>query len=126
MRHPADLPYFRPNNNATRGQIAKIDSNAAGYADAPSGQTFQDVPPGSTFYTYTQRLTSRSIMQGYPAAALASRACRQDDPTSARTTTPPGGRQQDCRPTHSSQAALRPPTSGDSICTERNRKSLVL
>jgi hypothetical protein len=63
---PANLPYFRPNNNATRGQISKIDANAAGYADPPTGQTFEDVPPGSTFYTYTQRLASRSIMQGYP------------------------------------------------------------
>ena len=28
---PANLPYFRPNNNATRGQISKIVSNAAGF-----------------------------------------------------------------------------------------------
>ena len=56
---PGNLPYFRPNNNATRGQIAKIDANAAGYLDPPVGQSFEDVPAGSTFYTYTQRLTSR-------------------------------------------------------------------
>ena len=64
--HPQDRPYFRPNNNATRGQISKIDSNAAGFVDPPSGQQFQDVAPGSTYYTYTYRLVSRSIMQGYP------------------------------------------------------------
>jgi hypothetical protein len=63
---PGNLPYFRPNNNATRGQISKIDSNAAGFSDPPAGQTFEDVPPGSTFYTYTERLAARSIMQGYP------------------------------------------------------------
>jgi hypothetical protein len=62
---PANLPYFRPNGNATRGQIAKIDSNGAGFIDPPVGQTFEDVPPGSTFYTYTERLASRSIIDGY-------------------------------------------------------------
>jgi len=62
---PANLPYFRPNSNATRGQLAKIDANAAGYQDPPSGHSFQDVPVGSTFYTYTQRLTSRGVMSGY-------------------------------------------------------------
>jgi hypothetical protein len=66
---PGSLPYFRPNHIATRGQIAKIDSNAAGFSDPPVGQSFEDVPPGSTFYTYTQRLTSRSIMQGYPCGS---------------------------------------------------------
>jgi hypothetical protein len=63
---PGNRPYFRPNNNATRGQITKIVSQAAGYIDPPGAQIFEDVPPGSTFYTYTQRLASRSIMQGYP------------------------------------------------------------
>ena len=63
---PGNLPYFRPNNNATRGQISKIDSNAAEFNDAPVGQQFQDVAPGSTFYTYTYRLVTRSIMSGYP------------------------------------------------------------
>jgi len=63
---PGNRPYFRPNANASRGQLAKIDSNAAGYSNPPSGQTFEDVLPGSTFYTYTQRLTGRGIMSGYP------------------------------------------------------------
>jgi hypothetical protein len=67
---PDNLPYFRPGNSATRGQIAKVDSNAAGYTDPPFGQTFQDVPPGSPFYTYTQRLASRGVMQGYPCGGL--------------------------------------------------------
>jgi hypothetical protein len=62
---PGNLPYFRPNNNATRGQISKIDSNAAGFSGPPSGQQFEDVPVGSTYYTYTYRLVSRGVMSGY-------------------------------------------------------------
>ncbi|HST03356.1 MAG TPA: zinc-dependent metalloprotease family protein [Chloroflexia bacterium] len=63
---PTNLPYFRPANTATRGQIAKIDANAAGYNDTPTGQQFEDVLPGSTFYTFTYELVSRGIMSGYP------------------------------------------------------------
>jgi hypothetical protein len=62
---PNNLPYFRPNNNATRGQISKIDSNAAGFNDNPTGQQFEDVDVGSTFYTYTYRLVTRGVMSGY-------------------------------------------------------------
>jgi len=62
---PGNLPYFRPNNNATRGQISKIDSNAAGFNDPPTGQQFQDIPHGSTYYTYTYRLVTRQVMSGY-------------------------------------------------------------
>jgi hypothetical protein len=62
---PGNLPYFRPNANATRGQISKIDSNAAAFNDTPSGQQFHDVAVGSTYYTYTYRLVSRTIMAGY-------------------------------------------------------------
>ena len=63
---PGNLPYFRPNNNSTRGQISKIVSNAAGFSDTPTGQQFEDVRAGSTYFTYTFRLVSRSIMGGYP------------------------------------------------------------
>lgn len=59
-------PYFRPGASASRGQIAKIVSNAAGFADAPTGQTFEDVPPGSPFYEWVQRLSGRGVMGGYP------------------------------------------------------------
>ncbi len=62
---PGNLPYFRPNDPTTRGQIAKIVSSAKGYSDTPSGQTFQDVPPGSPFYPWIQRLASRNVMGGY-------------------------------------------------------------
>jgi hypothetical protein len=67
---PANLPYFRPNNNATRGQISKIVSNAAGFLDPPSGQQFEDVPIASTYYTYTYRLASRNVMGGYACGGV--------------------------------------------------------
>jgi N-acetylneuraminic acid mutarotase len=63
---PSSNPYFRPNNNVTRGQLAKIVSQSAGLTDPVSGQTFQDVPPGSTFYTYIERLVAHNVMSGYP------------------------------------------------------------
>lgn len=56
---------FRPNNNITRGQIAKIVANAAGFGENPGGQRFQDVPPGSTFYDFINRLAGRNVMAGY-------------------------------------------------------------
>jgi S-layer family protein len=62
---PDNLPYFRPDSDATRGQVAKIDSNAAGYHDTPSGQQFEDIAPGSVFYTYTYSLASRGYISGY-------------------------------------------------------------
>jgi hypothetical protein len=67
---PDNKPYFRPGANATRGQISKIVSNAAGYNDPPSGQTFEDVPPGNPFYEWIQRLASRGIMGGYPCGGV--------------------------------------------------------
>jgi hypothetical protein len=63
---PDNLPYFRPNNHATRGQIAKIISNAAGYSEPHTEQSFADVPSNSTFYIYIARLYSRAIVGGYP------------------------------------------------------------
>jgi hypothetical protein len=57
---------FRPNANVTRGQIAKIVSNAAGYSEPQSGQMFADVPPENPFYVWIQRLASRGHMGGYP------------------------------------------------------------
>ncbi|MEO8286778.1 MAG: S-layer homology domain-containing protein [Chloroflexota bacterium] len=65
-----NLSYFRPNANATRGQISKIVSNAAGFTDPAGAQLFTDVAPGSTFYDFIQRLASRNIMSGYPCGSL--------------------------------------------------------
>jgi S-layer homology domain len=63
---PNNLPYFRPNANITRGQLSKIDANAAGYNDTPGAQQYEDVLPGSTFYDYIWRLSDRGLVNGYP------------------------------------------------------------
>ena len=57
---------FKPQNNITRGQIAKVVSNAALFNDPVSGQTYQDVPPSQTFYEWIERLSTRGVMGGYP------------------------------------------------------------
>ena len=56
---------FRPGAFATRGQIAKIVSNAAGYNDTPTGQTFPDVPPDSPFYLFVERVAAHGAVGGY-------------------------------------------------------------
>ena len=63
---PANRPYFRPTAGATRGQTAKIVSNAAGFNEPPGAQLFEDVPSGSAFFDWVQRLGSRGYMGGYP------------------------------------------------------------
>ncbi len=63
---PANRPYFRPNNNVTRGQLSKIVSGAAGWTETPTAQTFEDVVPGSTFYVYAERVASHGVVGGYP------------------------------------------------------------
>jgi hypothetical protein len=62
---PNNYPYYRPNNNVTRGQIAKIVSNAAGLQGPVSTQTFEDVPSGSTFHLFVERLASLEVIGGY-------------------------------------------------------------
>jgi hypothetical protein len=67
---PDNRPYFRPNAGATRGQLTKIVSNAAGFNDTiPDTQyQFTDVEPGSTFWLYVERLLLNrpGVMSGYP------------------------------------------------------------
>jgi hypothetical protein len=70
--------FFRPTNNATRGQLAKIVSNAAGFTENVSGQTFADVPPStapSSFYVFVERLASRGVMAGYPCGTRPDEPC---------------------------------------------------
>jgi hypothetical protein len=62
-------PYFRPGANATRGQMSKIVSNAAGFTEPAGGQSFEDLPPDdspSSYYVYVERLYVRGIVSGYP------------------------------------------------------------
>jgi N-acetylneuraminic acid mutarotase len=56
---------FGPGDLIKRGQLSKVVSNAAGYSEDPGAQKFQDVPPGSTFYAFINRLAARNIISGY-------------------------------------------------------------
>ncbi|HVG00373.1 MAG TPA: S-layer homology domain-containing protein [Chloroflexia bacterium] len=79
---PDGRAYFRPNANSTRGQITKIVANAAGFNEpVPAGsQTFTDVAPGSPFYEFVQRLTSRAVMAGYPCGGAGEPCDGQNRP----------------------------------------------
>jgi kumamolisin len=64
---PCPGTYFRPGNNLTRGQLAKIDSNAAGYSDniPSSQQTFRDVSHSNAFWVYVERVYLHGVISGY-------------------------------------------------------------
>lgn len=76
----AARPYFRPAANASRGQLSKIVSNAAGFTGDVIGQYYTDVPDGSPFYLYVQRLTAAGAMSGYPCGG-------PDEPCDAQSRT---------------------------------------
>ncbi len=71
---------FRPGGGVTRGQIAKIVSNAAGFGEPVSGQSFEDVLPGSAFYTFTERMAGRGILSGYPCGGHEPAGAEPCDP----------------------------------------------
>jgi photosystem II stability/assembly factor-like uncharacterized protein len=81
---PANRPYFRPGNNATRGQLAKIAMNAADYGTAipPLQYTFADMPPNSTFWLYVERLLANrpGAMNGYTCGGAGEPCDPQDRP----------------------------------------------
>jgi hypothetical protein len=56
---------FRPDNNTSRGQIAKIASNSAGFTETVTTQTFEDVGPSNPFYPFIERMASRGLISGY-------------------------------------------------------------
>jgi hypothetical protein len=68
-------PWFKWENNVTRGQIAKMVSNSAGYNEAAGPQIYEDVPPTNTFYVWINRLTARGHMGGYPCGNLETEPC---------------------------------------------------
>jgi hypothetical protein len=43
-----------------------MDALRACFSETPATQTFEDVPPGSTFYVTIERLAGRGIISGYP------------------------------------------------------------
>jgi hypothetical protein len=72
---------FHAERNITRGQISKMVSNAAGFFEDPGDQVYNDVPPGSPYYAYINRLTNRGIMSGYPCPERPSGDdCNPDNP----------------------------------------------
>jgi hypothetical protein len=76
---PGDNPYFRPYSLTTRGQIAKLVSQSAGFSDPVDTQTFEDVPPGSTFYDFVERLAVQGVMNGYPCGSNPTEPCVAPD-----------------------------------------------
>ena len=56
---------FKPGNEITRGQIAKMVSNSAGFNEDPGEQIYEDVPTSNTFYVWINRLSRRGHMTGY-------------------------------------------------------------
>jgi hypothetical protein len=76
---PDNLPYFRPDVDALRGQAAKMIAVAAGFDDNPTTYTFQDVPPGSTFYVWVEQLASRGIAKGFPCGSRPHEPCVAPD-----------------------------------------------
>ncbi len=70
---------FRPNNNITRRQIAKIVSNAAGFTEDPDPQIYEDVDPANPYYTWINRLSRRGYMGGYPCGVSSEEPCVEPD-----------------------------------------------
>jgi plastocyanin len=68
-------PYFRPNANATRGQLAKIVASAAQITGTPTGQRYADVEPDSTFYLWIEQLSSLGVMGGYTCGSVPTEPC---------------------------------------------------
>ena len=76
MSRPTTAPTSARTTTSPAANSAKIVAGAAGWTETPTGQTFEDVPPGSTFYLYIERMASRGIIGGYPCGG-AGRAVRR-------------------------------------------------
>jgi hypothetical protein len=73
---------FRPGNNVTRAQVAKIAVLAAINADPvhwtllnPADNTFEDVVQGSTFYQYVETAAAHGVLSGYPCGIAPAGPC---------------------------------------------------
>lgn len=73
---------YRPSNNVSRGQIAKIVVNAAIIADPPNWtlldpatNTFEDVAVGSTFFRHIETAAAHNVINGYPCGTPPAGAC---------------------------------------------------
>jgi hypothetical protein len=81
-------PYFRPGNNITRGQIAKVVSQSAQVFDAPLDQIYEDVAPDSPFYQWINRLTRRGYMSGYACGTAPGEPCGEGNMSYFRPNSP--------------------------------------
>jgi hypothetical protein len=64
---PLNRPSFRWGNTTTRGQFAKILSNAMRWAEpiATTQQTFQDIPSSNPFWIFVERSVLHGAISGY-------------------------------------------------------------
>ncbi|HET9493210.1 MAG TPA: S-layer homology domain-containing protein, partial [Chloroflexia bacterium] len=78
---PESNPYFRPNNYVTRGQLSKIVSESAGFDEEvpPTRRTFEDVPYGSPFWAFVERLYARNVIGGYECGIDPAEPCVPPD-----------------------------------------------
>lgn len=59
-------PYFRPRANVNRGQLSIMITNAMGWLSyTPYPPTFNDVPTGSPYFGYVERVAANSVIGGY-------------------------------------------------------------
>jgi len=57
---------FRPEEDVTRGQLAKMLVQAAAWTlVSPEKATFSDVPAGTAFYTYIETAVQHGALKGY-------------------------------------------------------------
>ena len=59
-------PYFRPNNNVTRGQLSKMLTVAKGWTPVAGGvQDFGDVPSTYPLYGFIEAVFQHGVVSGY-------------------------------------------------------------
>ena len=61
---------FRPNNTATRAQLAKMVTIALGWpVVTPATPSFRDVPTSNSFYSYVETVKAHGVISGYPCGS---------------------------------------------------------
>jgi hypothetical protein len=72
---------FRPGNNATRAQFTKMIVLGIGWPLAtPATNSFEDMLPGSTFFSYVETAFSHGIIGGYACGGLGEPCDQQHRP----------------------------------------------
>jgi hypothetical protein len=68
---PGNRNYFRLNRDVVRGEFARYITNAAGFSETPTGQTFEDVGPTRPFYIWIERAALHGVLAGFPCGGAA-------------------------------------------------------